>query len=210
MARLAHAITVEVVPAKTTLIQEGKAQRWLCVLFEGMLQQFTRGGSHETTLSIVKAPALLHPHSVYRATAPRTSVRTLRDSRIGRIPLSCARQLLRTEQEFAKAMVDHTVAELENILSEHKSARTRNGLGRLVAWIVAMQQQDGDKSRIILPYDKATLAARLGVAPATLSRDFALLEQYGVTVHGRALTVEDAELLRTLTRVDSLNVPPVP
>lgn len=60
------------------------------------------------------------------------------------------------------------------------------------------------------PYGKATLAARLGVEPATLSRDLARLAPLGVTVRGRTLTIGDAKRLRELTMIDALNTPPVP
>jgi len=36
--------------------------------------------------------------------------------------------------------------------------------------------------RFILPYDKRTLASRLGMTPENLSRNFAQLGTYGVTV----------------------------
>jgi hypothetical protein len=54
------------------------------------------------------------------------------------------------------------------------------------------------------------LAARLGVAAATLSRDLARLGSLGVTVGTRTLTIEDATRLREAAAADGFNKPPVP
>gem|GEM_PF-6494756 len=68
----------------------------------------------------------------------------------------------------------------------------------------------GTPCEIRIPYDKATLAARLGVAAAGLSRDLARLAPLGVTVRGRTLEIGNVERLRELAKLDGLNVPPVP
>ena len=208
--RLAQGLSIELAPAKTIIVREGRPQRSLLFLFKGILQQFTGVGSDEATLAILNAPSLAQPHVIYRRATLSTSLRALCDSCIGRVEIRDARELLRDEPKFGNAMIRHVVAELENLLLEHKTARTRNGLERLAAWIVVMQERAGSKAQITLPYDKAVLAARLGVDPATLSRDFARLESYGVTVHGRDLRIGNPALLRTLTAVDSFNAPPVP
>lgn len=208
--KLARAIAVEQVTAKTVLIHEGETPEVLLVLLDGMLQQFSTRGTHETTFVIMAAPVLVQPHALYGTVAATASIRAVRLSRVGRIAMSYARGLLVEEPEFAGAIVDQIVAELEGLFGEFKSARTRNGLQRLAAWIVAMHRRPGVGAQITLPYDKAVLAARLGVAPATLSRDFAELERYGVKVCGRVLTVGDPERLLQIAAVDPLNMPPVP
>jgi hypothetical protein len=96
------------------------------------------------------------------------------------------------------------------MLQERKNARTRSGIQRLIAWILAMQTRAETPSEVTLPYDKGILAARLDVAPATLSRDFARLASLGVTVRHRKLEICDPSRLRELTTIDELNTPPVP
>lgn len=208
--KLARGMLIEQVPARTVLIREGRTPNALYLLVAGMLQQFAGAAADETTFAVIVAPALVQPHALYRNTVASASFRTVRASCVGRIAMPYARRLLADEPQFAAMIADYTVAELERIFGEYKSARSRNGLQRLAAWIVAMQLHLGAGGKITLPYDKTLLAARLGVAPATLSRDFAALERYGVTVCGRTLTIDDPDRLRALAGINPLNIPPVP
>ena len=207
---LARGMLIEQLPAKAVLVEEGETPKALCVLIEGLLQQFGRRGAQETTFAIVSAPALVQPHMLYRDSAASVSFRTVRASCVGRIAMSHARRLLADEPRFAAAITDHIIGELEGVFGEYRSFRERTGLQRLAAWIVAMQRNAGVAAQLTLPFDKVMLAARLGVAPATLSRDFAALEHYGVRVHGRALTIEDPDRLCRLAQVGARDAPPVP
>src|SRR5690349_18629381 len=157
--RFARGMVIEQVPAKAVLIREGEAPQAFFVLIDGMLQQFAGLGAHETTLAIIAAPALVQPHMLYSDAAAAASLRAVRASRVGCVAMPYARRLLADEPQFAAAMVDRVVAELEGVFGEYKSARTRNGLQRLAAWIVAMQRHLGAAAQITLPYDKVVLAA---------------------------------------------------
>jgi len=192
------------------LIREGVPQECLYVLMHGLLELFTCRGAHDATLAILSAPALALADLVLCDAVPLVSVRTLRKSDIGRITLHHARLLFEKERVFADAITNDLAMNWRNLLRESKSMRTRNGTQRLVAWILAMLEHGETPREIKLPYGKATLAARLGVAAATLSRDLASLAPLGVTVRGRTLMIDDVQRLRDVTVVDELNTPPVP
>ena len=129
---------------------------------------------------------------------------------MGRLTVRHARRLFASERAFADAITQDLAENGRNILRECKNARSRNAFQRLVAWILAMIERADTPHEITLPYGKATLAARLGVEPETLSRDLARLAPLGVTVRGRTLTIDDAKRLGKLTMIDALNTPPVP
>jgi CRP-like cAMP-binding protein len=175
-----------------------------------LLQVFTQTGADEATLTILSAPTILFADVVLRDVVPIASVRTLEASCIGRLTVRHARRLFGDERAFADAITQDLAENWRNILRECKNARTRNAFQRLVAWILAMIERSDTPHEITLPYGKAMLAARLGVEPATLSRDLARLAPLGVTVRGRRLMIEDAKRLRELTAVDEFNMPPVP
>jgi CRP/FNR family transcriptional activator FtrB len=191
------------------LVHEGQTQECLFLVFDGLLQQFTTFDGREVTLSVLKTPTLVYPHAMQSGTVALASLRTLDTSRIGRILVAHARRLAVDTPEFAKVMSAQVVDELKRLFHEYKCARTRNALERLAAWIVAMHER-AEHQDIELPYDKWVLAARLGVEPATLSRDFARLAEYGVEVSGKTLMVRNPQLLRTLTGPDALGRPLVP
>jgi CRP-like cAMP-binding protein len=208
--KMARAMLIEQVPAKTALIHEGQAQKWLFLVFQGLLQQFTFCGTHETTLAIFKAPLVVGIDAMTDDAVAPASVRTLRTCRLGRIGLEHARQLLKEEREFADAAIVEIGTRFRDLLRECKGARTRNGFERLVAWILAMQRDSATPHEIELPYDKSILAARLGITPATLSRDFARLVPLGVTVTARTMGIGDVRRLREVVQPDALNLPLVP
>ena len=210
MNRLIRLMPVEDVPAGRVLVREGMPQEYLYVLIRGLLELFTRHGAHEATLTIVSAPAVPLAEVIVRDAAPLVSVRTVQASCIGRIAVDHVRRLFAKERAFADAIACDLAEDWRNLLRESKSLRTRTGIQRLVAWMLAMLEHAGASHEITLPYGKRVLAARLGVAAATLSRDLARLAPLGVTVRGRTLTIGDPERLRELTVVDELNRPPVP
>jgi CRP/FNR family transcriptional activator FtrB len=210
MDRLLGTMSIEHIPAGFVLVREGVPQEWLYVLARGLLQVFTQRGPHVATLTILSAPALPCADAILGDSAPLVSVRTLQATDVGRIAIHQARQLFEKERAFADAITNDLAENWRNMLRESKNERTRNGFQRLVAWILAMLDHADDPHEIKLPYGKSTLAARLGVAPATLSRDLARLAPLGVVVRGRTLAIDDAMRLRELTVMDELNMPPVP
>jgi CRP/FNR family transcriptional activator FtrB len=161
-------------------------------------------------LGILSTPTLAFAEAILHDAAPLVSVRTLQASCVGRIAIDQARRLFEQEREFVEVVTNDLAANWRSMLQERKNARTRNGIQRLIAWILAMQARAETPSEITLPYDKGILAARLDVAPATLSRDFARLAPLGVTVRHRKLEICDPSRLRELTTIDELNTPPVP
>lgn len=208
--KLLASIAIEHVPAKFILIEEGMPQEWLLVLVRGLLQLGMHFGSNETTLALLTAPSILNADAMVCDDAPLGSIRTLEVSCVGRIALDQARRLYREERTFADAVARQMASNYRRVLREFKNARTRTGIQRLVAWILTMFDAAGNPREIRIPYDKTTLAARLGVAAASLSRDLARLAPLGVTVRGRTLEIGNVDQLRKLAELDGLNVPPVP
>jgi CRP/FNR family transcriptional activator FtrB len=206
---LVRGMPVERIKQKTILVHEGQVQEWLFVVFDGLLQQFTTVDGREVTLAVLETPTLVYPHAIQHRTIALASLRTLDAARVGRISAALARRVVAEVPELSNVMCAQVVDELQHLFHEYKCARTRSALERLAAWIIAMHERTRS-DEIELPYDKSVLAARLGVEPATLSRDFARLAGYGVTVSGKTLMVRDPQLLRTLIGLDAVNRPPVP
>jgi CRP/FNR family transcriptional activator FtrB len=80
-------------------------------------------------------------------------------------------------------------------MKELKGQKLRTSAERLANWILVHNARNGGNGRFILPYDKRTLASRLGMTPENLSRNFAQLGAYGVTVTRNEIRVSSgAEL----------------
>jgi CRP/FNR family transcriptional activator FtrB len=200
--------SVEQVAARSLLLREGEPAQSLFLVPEGLVQIFTSAEGRQITLTIQRAPALLPVDAICHDGPLLTSARILRGACVGRIALADARRLFAQEREFSDFVNQHLAARWGDLLREVKNLRARTSFQRLVGWILAMHREAGGP--IELPYDKAVLAARLAMAPETLSRELARLGGLGVSVRGRKLEVADAGLLEELAGRTGPDLPPTP
>ena len=71
---------------------------------------------------------------------------------------------------------------------------------RLANWLLAQDLETGGTGHFVLPFEKKILASRLGMAPEVLSRSFASLIPYDVSVRGATVEIRDVEALRKLAK----------
>jgi CRP/FNR family transcriptional activator FtrB len=196
---LHDAMTIEELPSRTILLQEGEVSPWLYLVPEGPVQVFTSRAGRRTTITVLSAPALVPAEIAFCEGPSPVSARTLNRCTVGRIAAEDARALVRRRREVAELMSRHLALRWRDLLREAKGLRARTTLERLVSWICAMSGESHVPGMIVLPYEKAILAGRLGMAPETLSREFARLSRFGVTVRGRRIEVADPGALDGLT-----------
>jgi CRP/FNR family transcriptional activator FtrB len=87
---------------------------------------------------------------------------------------------------------------------ELKSQKLRTSVERLANWIIREETITGQDGQFDIPFDKRTLASRLGMTPENLSRNFATLTRHGVEVHGRTIRITDMPALVRLAVPDPL------
>jgi len=75
-----------------------------------------------------------------------------------------------------------------------------SSLERLANWLLHHARRDEAQGRFLIPYEKKTLAAKLGIAPEVLSRNFAALARHGVKVSGKTVEVTDLAGLEAFAR----------
>jgi CRP/FNR family transcriptional activator FtrB len=195
-----RAAALEHVPARTVLLREGDIAESLLVLHSGLVEIFTSSDGVDTTVLLVQPGSCLLAGPVLRQEPLIASARTVRPSRVFRLAAGEVRRRIDTDREFAGFIMNELASVHDVLLSELKSLRTKTAMQRLMLWIVAMHGRARGGSEIDLPYRKSLLAARLGMAPETLSRNLARLATVGVFIRGRRLTVSDAARLRQLAR----------
>lgn len=66
-------------------------------------------------------------------------------------------------------------ADIKRAADWYRSAAAGTSIQRLANWIIVTEARNGNGGRFALPYDKGTLASRLGMTPENLSRSFGLL-----------------------------------
>ncbi len=206
---LRHAL-LETVPAKTVLLREGRVPDSLYVLIDGLIQLFTICDGHEITLFILRPVTCFVAAEVLNKGVLLMSARTIQPSHVVRISANDVRRFFRKDRDFARAIVNDFALTYQNATRELKNMRARTSFERLVAWILAMQAQSKTPSKLKIPYNHTLLAARLGMAPESLSRNLARLTKLGVTVRGRTLRIASTKKLRQVATIDKPSMPVVP
>jgi len=187
-------------PAQMSLIVEHEKPDFLHVVFEGGVELYSHHGRRETTIAVCRPFTTFILAAVVRDLPYLASGRTIEPSQILMLPAEAVRSAFDRDGAFARAIVRELSASFRGVMKELKSHKLRTSAERLANWILANDQRSGGSGRFTLPYDKRTLAARLGMTPENLSRNLALLGRYGVTVRHRDVMIRDAAALVDFAR----------
>jgi CRP/FNR family transcriptional activator FtrB len=169
-------------PAKVSLIVEHDKPDFLHVVVEGAVELFSRHGGRETTIAVCRPVTTFILAAVVRDLPYLASGRTLEPSRVLMLPAEAVREAFDQDNAFARAIVRELSSSFRGVMKELKGQKLRTSAERLANWILVHNARNGGNGRFILPYDKRTLASRLGMTPENLSRNFAQLGAHGVTV----------------------------
>lgn len=182
-------------PAKVSLITEHDKPDFLHVVVEGSVELYSQHGGRETTVAVCRPVTTFILAAVVRDLPYLASGRTLEPSRILMLPAEAVREAFDEDNAFARAIVRELSMSFRGVMKELKGQKLRTSAERLANWILVHNARNGGTGRFVLPYDKRTLASRLGITPENLSRNFAQLADWGVTSRGREVTVSDAARL---------------
>lgn len=191
---------LENVAAKTFLLREGETPEALFILADGLVQLLTSQCGTNTTVLILKPITCFITYAALCGEILPASARTIGPAKVYRMAAADARHLVETDTDFARFVLNDLAGAQSALMQELTSLRTKTALQRLVAWVVAMRDKAKTSTALELPYDKSLLAARLGMAPETLSRNLAQLAKLGVAVHGRKLRIKNFERLRQIAK----------
>jgi CRP/FNR family transcriptional activator FtrB len=128
------------------------------------------------------------------------SARALSPARVLLIPAEAVRRYFAEDATFARALALELAVAYRSVVNELKNQKLRSSLERLANWLLIRDKETGGRGRFDLPFDKKVLASRLGMAPEVLSRSFASLVDYKVTVAGKTISIGDMEALRRLAK----------
>lgn len=178
-------------PARVALIAEHDKPDFLHVVVEGAVELFSKHGRRETTISVCRPFTTFILAAVIGDLPYLASGRTLEPSRILMLPAEAVRSVFDHDSAFARAIVRELSRSFRGVMKELKSHKLRTSSERLANWILANEARAGGHGRFTLPYDKRTLASRLGMTPENLSRNLAQLADQGVVVRRREVVIRD-------------------
>jgi CRP/FNR family transcriptional activator FtrB len=185
-------------------VTEGALPNFLYTVTKGCVELFSRHSGRETTTDIVY-PKSSFDLAAAICNAPHLhSARTLAPSQILMIPAPAVCSVLQTDRAFARAVENELAVDCLRMIRALKNHKLRSGVERLANWILDTERRQGGRGKIVLNYDKRTLAAYLGMTPESLSRKFAGLAAHGVASSGREMIITDRQALRRWAKPDPL------
>jgi CRP/FNR family transcriptional activator FtrB len=187
-----------------TLLNEGDWPDFLVIVIKGSVELYSSHAGRETTTDILLPKMTCGLAAIVCAQTHLSSARTLSPSQILMIPADGVRSLLCNDASFARAVENELAGTCLHLAKVLKNQKLRSGAERLANWILEADRRQGSRGRILLPYDKRTLAAYLGMTPESLSRKFAGLVDHGVSSSGRELKITDRAALRKWAKPDPL------
>ncbi len=191
-------------PQHTTLITEGDLPDFLHIVVEGSVELYCAHNGHETTIDIMRPVTTFILAAVIRDDVYLKSARALTPAQILMIPAQAVRDVFGRDAAFARAIVNELAERYRGIVRSLKNEKLRSSAERLANWILQADAQQGHQKSIEMTFDKRTLASRLGMTPENLSRNFALLQKYGVKSSGRDITIEDSLALERFAKPNLL------
>ena len=197
-AGLMHAAYLQRFPAHVVLIDETEKPDFLHVVVDGAVEIFSRHDGRETTITIIQPVTTFILAAVVGDLPYLASGRTLQPSRVLMIPAEAVRTVFERDAKFARAVVWELARGYRGVMKELKNQKLRTGIERLANWV--LRQAEANDNQFRLPFDKRTLAARLGMTPENLSRHWSALAAHGVTVRGRDVSVGNRRRLADMAK----------
>lgn len=191
-------------PAHVELIREDETPDFLHVVVDGQVEIFARYRDRQTTVAVLGHGNSFIAAAVILNRPYLMSARVLSPARILMLPAASVRDFFGEDAEFARCLTMELALAYRESIKEIKNQKLRATLERAAAWFVREQREAGGKTTFEIPFEKKTLASRLGMVPEVLSRIFLTLRQYGVVIEGRSITLNDPEALVKLARPDPL------
>lgn len=185
-------------PTHVDLIRQGEHPDFLHVVAEGRVEVFSRYRSRETTVDVLEAGASFILAAVFLDRGYLKSARSITPVRLLLIPAPEVRAVFRTDPQFAMNCASELAWGYRTLVKEVSNLKLRSSLERLANWLLQQARRDGQDESFTIPFDKKTLAAKLGIAAEVLSRNFAALAEHGVLISGKSVRITDMAKLEAL------------
>lgn len=191
-------------PAGATLLLEGDPVDFLHVLLNGQVELRGAWNGRETVLSIVRPVSTFILAAVVLHADALMSARTLERSEVLMIPGDAIRTAMRLDSRFGMAASRDLADAFRGMVHSNKNMKLRNSTERLANYLLTQRATHNSGSAVRLHYEKRVLASLLGMTPENLSRSFAALQAYGVTVNGSVVNLGNPIALEQLAKPDPL------
>jgi CRP-like cAMP-binding protein len=179
-------------------LQDEPATRFYIVL-EGWVRLYREtADGQESTIGVFARGESFAEAAIFQSRAYPVNGVVIDDARLLVIPAEPFVRQLRADPELCLNMMASMSLHLRRLVQQIEQLTVRSSTERLADFLLKLAVA-GDSPTIELPWDKAQVAARLGMQPETLSRALAKLRRLGVESQGSRITIGNFDVLRRYT-----------
>jgi CRP-like cAMP-binding protein len=196
--RLLAPAQIETAPMRAMLFLQGDRLTRLYVVIDGFvkLSRLTSDGE-QAVIAVVARGDILAEAALFDGGFYPASAEVVAPARLLAIPTGPLLDVLRSDSGLAFNMLKAMSLRLKELMLQVEQLNARSAPQRLGSFLLPLLPRLDAPARVDLPYEKALIAARLGMKPETFSRALAKLRPVGVTAQGNTVTVaRPADLLR--------------
>jgi CRP/FNR family transcriptional regulator, transcriptional activator FtrB len=193
------------VPSGAVLFEQGEVPNFQLVVMVGSAQLLGRSTEgHEVLIEAVRAPDLIIPAAVVTDAPYLMRARVPEPSRFLLIPAGVFREAVATDALLANTVIGSLAQQFRRMVRQIKNLKLRSSTQRVGCYLLAQAAQQGNPSRLVLPYGKNLIASELGITRESFSRALSSLSPCGVKVEGPIITIGDPARLAADCALDPL------
>jgi CRP-like cAMP-binding protein len=176
------------------LFREGDPALNVFIVLSGTfkLSRINRQGN-EAVVAIQREGDSIATALAFSQNAYPVACTAVEDSRCLAISCEAIRNTLLGSKDTIGAVLAATYAHLHELVDQVAQLKASSALKRVARFLVGLCEVPQGTATFDLPYDKLVIAGVLGMTPETLSRSFARLGEFGITVDGPAVTISEVE-----------------
>lgn len=123
--------------------------------------------------------------------------RTISSARLVLVPAAEITATFRDEPAVSAAFLDRALRDLHEVTAEISNLKTSSSIQRLAGFLLSLiTEPETNPARLVLPYEKRFLAAKIGCSQENLSRAFAALRRLGVETQSSLVVIKDVGTLQ--------------
>ncbi|WP_208989371.1 Crp/Fnr family transcriptional regulator [Pseudovibrio sp. POLY-S9] len=178
--------------------QDDKADAFFIVL-EGWVKVFRATSSgDEAVVGVFTRGQTFAEGAAFTNSNYPASGEAVTDSVVLCIPVAHLANSIAADPNIALAMMSSLSMHLHQLVLQIEGLKTHTGAQRVAEFLLNLSTEPAGSCTLVLPYDKALIAGRLGMKPESLSRAFQKLKSYGVEVKQNRAIISNVQVLRTL------------
>lgn len=185
------------------LFHHGDTAQAIHIVTEGWvkLYRIAPNGTEAVVGVMTRGQSFGEPIALRRAAYP-VSAEATTVAEVLAVPAQGFLDLLHAHPETAISVLSATFLHLQGLVEQIEQLKARSGAQRVAEFLLELCPEGATSATVTLPYDKALIAGRLGMKPESLSRAFARLRDFGVSVTQTSAAIASVTALQALAHDD--------